>query len=143
MTLYLGLIGPEHIEYIRPLAEGEYETIGHAARTLMNASREQELYNAVLANYEAFGKAGLQHITQHANEQPLDWEWLQDVTFDMNRHVLNFLTSFRAFLDHSETRLKRKYGEESRQFVRFDTARTEEYDGNVSYRFVSKTVFNI
>jgi len=138
MTLYLGLIGPEHIEYIRPLAEGEYETIEYAAKTLVNAVREHGLYDAVLANADAFGKAGLEHLTQHANEQPLDWEWIQDVTFDMNRHVLNFLTSFRAFLDHSETGLKRKYGEYSRQFVRFDTARKAEYDGNMSYRFVSK-----
>lgn len=53
--------------------------------------------------------------------------------------LLNWLLSFRAFLDHHETHIKRTYGgEESAEFTRFKERSSAAYDREFGYRFLYK-----
>lgn len=54
---------------------------------------------------------------------------------EANRKLLNFLASGRLYLDHTETRLKRSYGDESQEAKKFDTITSEAYDDFFAYRF--------
>jgi hypothetical protein len=52
--------------------------------------------------------------------------------------IVNWLTSFRLFLDHAETGLKRLYGKDSPQMKRFENQTSLAFDSARGYRFVSK-----
>ncbi|MGW7160717.1 hypothetical protein [Paenibacillus taichungensis] len=54
----------------------------------------------------------------------------------INPSILNYLTSFRSFLDHWDTHLKRVYGEESEFYQKFKEGTAVEYDTYFSYRFI-------
>ncbi|NDK57382.1 hypothetical protein [Pontibacter fetidus] len=55
-----------------------------------------------------------------------------------NRLFLNYLSSIRTFLDHSETFLKRKYGAGSSQFLEFKKMISFYFDNSFAYRFFYK-----
>ena len=63
---------------------------------------------------------------------------MRRAVIDANRRILNFLYSFRTFLDHWETKLKRRYGKDSEQVRRFKAACSDAYDSCFSYRFIYK-----
>ena len=52
--------------------------------------------------------------------------------------IVNWLTSFRLFLDHSEKYLKRTFGENSSQFEMFKVQISTAFDTSPGYRFVYK-----
>ncbi len=52
--------------------------------------------------------------------------------------TINWLTTVRLFLDHEETRLKRRYGHKSPQVERFKSACSEAFDSSFAYRFLYK-----
>lgn len=57
---------------------------------------------------------------------------------DLNRCLLNFLSSVRAYLDHTETDLTRRFGEDNERYRRFQRLTAELYDNHFSYRFMYK-----
>jgi|GEM_PF-1703835 len=61
-----------------------------------------------------------------------------EIDDEVNRLLLNFLTSARLYLDHTETRLKKRYGAESEQFKKFKLATSSAYDELFAYRFFYK-----
>jgi len=54
---------------------------------------------------------------------------------EVNRKLLNFLASGRLYLDHTEKRLKRSYGDNSQEAEKFDSITSEAYDDFFVYRF--------
>lgn len=52
--------------------------------------------------------------------------------------LMNYLTSFRLYLDHEELRLKRMFGKHSVEVERFVSATTGAYDSSLGYRFSYK-----
>src|ERR1035438_1345705 len=59
-----------------------------------------------------------------------------NLSSDLMVQVINWLTSFRLFLDHAETYLKRRHGKQSAQYLRFKSETSTIYDGSVGYRFI-------
>jgi len=64
--------------------------------------------------------------------------YLEKMIFNLNRLMLNFLSAFRTFLDHTQTNLDRTYGKESENFKIFKKTRSSYYDNYFSYRFLDK-----
>jgi len=60
------------------------------------------------------------------------------IYLSINRHFLNFLSSFRTFIDHSETILNRKYEKDSIQFQEFKKTISYYFDNSFAYRFFYK-----
>jgi hypothetical protein len=54
----------------------------------------------------------------------------------VNRAIINFLASMRLFLDHTETRLDRRYGRHSRPFGAYKQATAAAHDARASYRIL-------
>lgn len=57
---------------------------------------------------------------------------------DINRVLLNLLASVRMYLDHTETSIKRRYGDTSQNWINFKQACGKAYDELFSYRFLYK-----
>lgn len=63
---------------------------------------------------------------------------LKFISRNANRLFLNFLSSGRTFLDHTETYLKRKYGSQSNEYLIFQSETNKIYDNSFEYRFMYK-----
>jgi len=56
--------------------------------------------------------------------------------YDVNRYAMNYLFSIRTFLDHWETRIKRKYRSNQQYLDLFKKVTSQEYDNHMAYRIV-------
>lgn len=132
----LGVVGDHRIEEVRPLRVGEYEDFERHSELLRVFDREQQLFTMVALNFDEY-TATLEHCLQDhaAYASPNDIRFSRMV-LEVNRRILNFLSSMRTFLDHWETSLNRRYGQQSDQFKRFKVATSRAYDGSFSYRFL-------
>ena len=63
---------------------------------------------------------------------------IEKVFYETNRLLLNYLTSVKTFLDHSETKLNRKFGKESDELTLFKNVTSTFYDSSFAYRFFYK-----
>jgi hypothetical protein len=61
---------------------------------------------------------------------------LGTVINNCSRLILNYLSSFRMFTDHSETALKRRFGKDSRAFSEYKAIESRQYDSVFAYRFL-------
>jgi len=55
---------------------------------------------------------------------------------DLNRYIMNYLFSIRTFLDHWETRIKRKYNNNQEYIDLLKSATSHEYNNHMTYRIV-------
>lgn len=61
-----------------------------------------------------------------------------DLLLKANQVILNFLSSFKFFLDNGESYLKRKYGKHSNEASSFLKLTSQEFDNCFAYRFLIK-----
>ncbi len=52
-----------------------------------------------------------------------------------NRLILNYLSSIRTFIDHSETFFKKKYGNKSKEALLYKEILSQFFDNSFAYRF--------
>ncbi|WP_439185860.1 hypothetical protein [Carboxylicivirga taeanensis] len=55
---------------------------------------------------------------------------------EVNKHILNILSSFKFFLDNAESYIKRHVGKDSQQILDFKELTSKLYDSYFSYRFL-------
>lgn len=60
------------------------------------------------------------------------------VSLNINRLFLNYVFSFRTYIDHLETFLKRTFGDTSNEVIAFKKLTAELYDNHFEYRFIYK-----
>lgn len=53
-----------------------------------------------------------------------------------NRFLINYLSSAKMFIEHTELTIKKKYGEKSQQFQEWKIDTALEYDNHFAYRFL-------
>ena len=59
-------------------------------------------------------------------------------SLELNRLFLNYIFSFRTYIDHLETFLKRTFGKTSEEFNGYKQLTRSLYDGYFEYRFIYK-----
>ena len=139
MTYELGILAKGNISSIRTLALSEYEGYLTSTEALFSFSRNQRLYTIVLLNHDDFLETLRQYAEMYAkNPGAADSILIEKMELNINRHILNYLASVRTYLDHTQTKLKKKYGEQSERYLHFKRICKELYDSNFSYRFLSK-----
>lgn len=138
MSYKLGIQG-KGITAIRDLSDKEYQDYRNASDCLFDFSKDQQLYTIVLLNYDDFFERIKKYSQEYAeNPRTMNWIMMEKMVLDINRHLLNYLSSIRTFLDHTQTKLKKKCGDQSDGFKRFRDACSKSYDDSFSYRFLSK-----
>jgi len=91
----------------------------------------------VSANRDEFAQSLAEAATKLESHQTLD-EARKAIDFSLNRHLLNFLGAMRFFLDHTQTRLTRHYGDDSPPLRSFKARAAQAYDTEFAYRFTYK-----
>lgn len=123
------------VRIVRELGDDEYTEYRSAVHHLSEFRRWRQLIDMVRENRREFDDA-----VKSADETVTASTKLGDsrdsIDFDLNRRLLNFLTAMRFFLDHTETRLKRRYGRDSAVVAAFKERTRESYDSVFGYRFL-------
>jgi hypothetical protein len=121
----------------RSLTDEEWLSYRDAAALLYSFGAGVDLLNDSVANYNEFVEPfnALQGIeTDDAQSDARG----RDLARQINRRLLNYLSSTRLFLDYSESRLKRTYGKTSDEVVVFKELCKMIFDTDFSYRFAYK-----
>lgn len=130
--------GEHKITVVRDLDDAEVEAIRdaiHVAHTYVT----RETFVLVIHNHAEY-QAFEEHVRTRAREDPTPQ--LQDDAAELGSGLrfrfLNWLLSFKTFLDLTEADLTRRFGGDSQQLAEFHQATSNEYDANFSYRFIYK-----
>ena len=88
MSYKLG-IQNKGITEIQDLSEEDYQRYKNTSGRLISFSRDQQLYAAVLLNYDDFADI-LNKLTKEYEENPssFNWIWIERILLDVNRYSL-------------------------------------------------------
>lgn len=118
----------------RTLEEEEVLEINSAMEKIHALLEYSNYFNTVSLNYTDYQETISNCLKAQAER---DIAFLQkEPLVEINRIVLNFLTSFRSYLDYTERRLKTEYANTPKIYEAFRKATNSEYDHNFSYRFL-------
>lgn len=135
MTAILGIISNKGILEVRPLEYHEYENFTTARTKLFKFAKRQELFRLVDINYREYKSVLNEYFQIHCEQSNTVGLYLEGMTFNINRLVINFLSSIFPFLDHSRECLSNENPEE---LENFDKLTNWYYDNYFSYRFLYK-----
>jgi hypothetical protein len=136
MKRELGVVSKREISAVRSLSNSEYKEYRKAIRPLFRFSRDNQTFLIVRLNFDDFENLLKQHLEGYTKNASMGWNRMEYMFLEVNRRLLNYLSSVRTFLDHSETNLKRRYGRDSERVKHFKKACSEAYNDNFSYRFL-------
>ena len=122
----------------RRMSPDEFRTYTDCTLFLGRHSTAQHLIEITRLNYQEYRKTIHRIAEEYERDYTLNWQRLREMVVEINRQILNFLTSMRTFLDHTQTRLDRTYGPESEEFKQFKAVAGQAFDGHFSYRVVYK-----
>ena len=127
-------VHPGNLEAIRTLGAAESKKYLVAIGNLREHAAGNTLLEIARRNHEEFealvGSAG-SSIPGPGTRGELQ----RELSLDLNRRFLNFLSSLRQFLDHTETRLKRQYKGVPAVAAAFKARTSQAYDTTFAYRF--------
>lgn len=98
---------------------------------------DENLFRIVELNYKDLNSKIDDSLSKlkNSNLYSAEQEFLH---LDINRLILNYLSSIRTYLDHSETRLKRNHKSDSNLLKIFKDETSNAYDNQFAYRFLYK-----
>lgn len=134
----LGLIDELEINAIDELTEEQYQNYIKNRNKMIDFQNDQKLFRIMEVNYEEIYKSMDKFSYEYSQDSSMSWIKMDNMTLEINRHILNFLSACRTFLDHTETSINRRFGTKSKQLEKFKLACSNEYDNNFSYRFLYK-----
>jgi len=118
-----------------PLSEDDHTALVHAI-TAVNDDIEQETINFVQANSQTYVGRVLNVADDFGGyRDSAEWNPARRAASVLRVHFMNWLVSFRAYIDHKQTALSRQYGKESAQVHAFTAATSAAFDGSFAYRF--------
>ncbi|MGF9876770.1 Uncharacterized protein BC141101_01204 [Bacillus toyonensis] len=138
--LYLGVVINEGRKLTR-VSELSNEIYSEYALHLAKVNRfenDLSLYMTVELNYQEIHSTIQKYSEQFQKNSQMSWVLIRRIILDINRRVLNYLSTFRTYLDHAEYLLKKEYGKDSEQVKKFKEVCSKEYDNNFAYRFLYK-----
>lgn len=120
------------------ITDGEREELFHALDAITE-DMEQEGLNLVRQRFQTFFWKK-SRMTERLEELRRVGEInaSRRVRSDLRAALFDWLQSVRAYLDHTRTRLRRRYGRDSWQLDRFTEVSAELFDNYFSYRFLCK-----
>lgn len=123
----------------RELSNEEYEDLLNANNILFEFKYFVQRFAEVKLNYENYFEIESKYYKQLEklnNEERI--EILDIVIVEINRVFINFITSFKTFIEQIEKRLKKKYGDESKELNEFKKLTNNLYDGYFSYKLFTR-----
>ena len=138
MLRELGVVEEGKITAIRKLSDLEYTESKKAIMQIRQFLSDQQLYLIAFYNYNDYIDLLTRYLDEYSKNPTVYSLSMDNVILEINRYILNYLSSVRTFLDHTETNLKKRYGRDSIIVKRFKEACSECQDTSFSFRFISK-----
>jgi hypothetical protein len=145
MEIRLGTVIQNNSGYMTNLAdrisEEELITLKSHIDEIHNFENIKRLLEILKLNSNEFvfkSKKSLLHMINNSLSIGGDKTEYYKQHLDFNRMFLNYLSSFRTFIDHNETTIKRKYGKDSLEAREFKKLTNNTYDKYFAYRFLYK-----
>lgn len=135
ITYHLFCVSIDKYENIRQLSKEEYDRHSAQIHALEKLELEDRLFTLVTMNYLDLNEKIKFYCSYKDNTKSFDFK---ETYIDLNRMVLNLLSSIRTYLDHTETKLKKKYGENFEEFKLFKKLTSKAFDTSFAYRFLTK-----
>jgi hypothetical protein len=118
----------------RDLADEEVASY-RAAVAFVLEYREQPLLRLVIGNYREYRAIEASIALAVTTSTPRQGQHA-DALSQLQRVLLNWLTSVRMLDDHTLAAFTRRYGADSSELRSYEIARRHVYDGNSAYRFM-------
>jgi hypothetical protein len=121
----------------QPVTDDEArEAIG--AIEILLEDHEQAEFNLVAGNFRAF--AGYLQSAPDRFEQAVAGAVnpVKRLQSDLAARLFNWLNSVRAYIEHTEVRISRRYGKDSDELAAFKEITSKEFDEAFAYRFFYK-----
>ncbi|TBX45710.1 hypothetical protein [Bacillus thuringiensis] len=122
----------EDVEIHCAISDNEYQVIKKFTAEVQRFFKFKALLKMVQKNYIELGEF------LDGSNSTIYSKHGEDVFYESNRLLLNFLSIIRTFLDHHETILKRVYGANSQAVSNFKSECKRVYDSYFGYRFFYK-----
>lgn len=71
--------------------------------------------------------------------ETINYDYKEEAYIELNRCLINFIASFKSFVEHCENRIKNIFGNTSEEVIEFKSYLSHLFDNNFSYRFFYKT----
>jgi hypothetical protein len=110
----------KRIEFFKELSNEEVSTLNSITKRLFDFERDTLEFRLFKNTYNDFQDAIKDHKIQ----------------LKLSRIILELMSTFKTFIDHWETSLKREYGKDSAPINSFKAATKKEYDHHFAYRFI-------
>lgn len=108
----------------------------HDMKIIHNCKNTLKKYEGVHGLYLMCGDNFKELLTiiedVEANNKYLEMEYVRSI----NRVLVNYLSSTKMFLEHTEIKIKKTFGDKSQEFSIWKSATSKEYDDYFSYRFL-------
>lgn len=75
-------------------------------------------------------------ILEYAEKGEMSASFMRESNLQLTRQILNILTAFRSFLDHSDCVISRSFGKNSGEFLDWKNVQSVQYDSSSAYRIV-------
>ena len=131
--------GPSNLQ-VKILHEFDSQTYTRYSRAVINSLRPLNDFNIALVEKNFVSYLNVQKFTGRLMTlgRAIGIPDRAKLGESVMGQIVNWLTSFRLFLDHAETELKRLYGKDSPQMKRFKKQTSVAFDSACGYRFVYK-----
>ncbi len=130
-------VATANIQFIRDLKKSEAGEYCDAVEFLADHARASLLIQMAQRNLNDFENAR----GSFSRKIPVPGKRAilqREATLELNRLFLNFLASVRQFLDHTETRIKRRYANHPSVLSAFESETRKAFDSSFAYRFLYK-----
>ena len=130
----------KHLEVrlMRTISATEMESITKAIKKLGDFSNCCDLYEMCEKNYQAILSYNTAIINDFLSKRQREYEYMEKAFQEINSLLLNYLSSFKTFIDHLTTRYTRLQRQGGSFLSDFKAITAACYDGNFPYRFFSK-----
>jgi hypothetical protein len=135
---FLGVNKNKDVREVRTFSQSEADAYYDAAAQLRRYERDIFPYATLLQNYRELVETQKEYAKPTNQALFSSMRSGSQIALHLNRLIMNYLASFRAFLDHAETRFSRTFGRDSAEFRDLKATMALHYDGSFSYPFVYK-----
>jgi hypothetical protein len=97
-----------------------------------------QLGQSVWLNVQDFLASVAASAKEFCDRRTFSEDDLDMLSLAFSRQLANILSMFRSFVDHSDTSILRRFGEDSEQFAAWKAALSGEYDASFSYRLICR-----
>jgi len=121
-----------NFENVRELSLEEFEQFNESVNDLSDFNRTYSLFEMCEENYHALENY-YQELSSLTGGNQQTWHMM---IIKWNTLTLNYLSSFRMFIDHHETTLERSSDPANNLYEKFKSRTAYHYDKYFSYRFL-------